>query len=53
MERNLFCSKQNTLKHGRFGTTAAHFINLVTVSQIGKVLGEVWVADVGSKKYPS
>ena len=39
MERNLFCNKQNTLKHGRFGTKAAHFINLITVSQIGQSIG--------------
>ena len=53
MERNLFCGKQNTLKHDYFGTIAAHFINLITISQIGQVLGEVWVADVSSKKYLS
>ena len=53
MERNLFCGKQNTLKHGHFGTIAAHFINLITISQIGKLLSEIWVADVSSKKYPS
>ena len=55
MERNVFCGKQNTLKHGHFGTIAAHFINLITIDQIrsGKVLGEVWVVDVTSKKYSS
>ena len=39
MERNLSCGKQNTLKHGDFGTIAAHFINLVTISQIGQSTG--------------
>ena len=49
MERNPFCGDQNTLKHGHFGTIAVHYTNLITISQIG----EVWVADVSSKKYPS
>ena len=49
MERNLLCGKQNTLKHGYFSTIAAHFINLIIISQIS----QVWVADVSSKKYPS
>ena len=39
MERNLFCGKQNTLKHDHFGTIAAHFVNLITVSQIGQSIG--------------
>ena len=34
MERNLFCDKQNTLKHGHFATAAAHFINLFTIFPI-------------------
>ena len=48
IERNLFYGKQNTLK---IIILAAHFINFITISQIGKVLGEVWVPDVSSKKY--
>ena len=36
MERNRFCDKQNTLKHGHFGTIDAHFINLIIISQIGQ-----------------
>ena len=39
MERNLFCGKKNTLKHGHFGTIAAHFINWITISQIGQSIG--------------
>ena len=39
MERNLFCGKQNTLKHGHFGTIAAHFINFITISQLGQSIG--------------
>ena len=37
MERNPFCGELNTLKHGHFGTT--HFINLITISQIGQSIG--------------
>ena len=36
MEGNLFCGMQNTLKHGHFGTTAAHFINLISFSNWAK-----------------
>ena len=36
MERNLFCGKQNTLKHDHFGPVAAHFINSFTNFQIGQ-----------------
>ena len=39
MEKNLFSGKQNTLKHGHFGTIAAHFINLITIFQIGQSTG--------------
>ena len=39
MERNLLFGKQNTLKHGHFATIAAHFINLITISQIGQSIG--------------
>ena len=53
MERNLFCGKKNTLKHGHFESIAAHFIDLITIFQIGKSMGEVWVTDVSSQKYSS
>ena len=39
MERNLFFGKQNTLKHGHFRIIAAHFINLITIFQIGQSIG--------------
>ena len=53
MERNLFCGKKNTLKHGHFESIAAHFLHLITISQIGQSMGEVWVTYVSSQKYPS
>ena len=36
MERKLFYGMQNTLKHGHFGTTAAHFIDLISFSNWAK-----------------
>ena len=39
MKRNLFWGKQNILKHDHFGTIAANFINLITISQIGQNIG--------------
>ena len=53
MERNLFCSIQNTLKHGHFGTTAAHFINFISFSNWAKYwVKYVWLILVAKNIHP-